>query len=386
MSLQIRGPSVLVNIGKQGGIAFSVRTRQAFQGNTIAPSLLKTSIGGLTSPANWSGATFNLNATALSEWNGSYGRVLLEKGAHQLKVGVTVKHLFGIGAAYLQGRDVNYEVLSSPAGGDSLLLVHDFQGAYGVANADAFRELDLLKTIGWLTGRNASGYGWGADVGVAYEYRPSSPIAEAGAPLPSDKSYRFRVGAALVDLGSVYYDKSSRSYPSIELHEAHVSQDDASNFYPTNFDNKLSDIMRLRRLSAQPSLRTGLPTVLNLDLDYHMRRSLYLNAAVSQGLRGHYAIGMRSFSYASLTPRLETRGLEVAVPLYMMNDYRNFATGFTLRFRSLRVGTNNVMGFFSKTNPYGMSCYVEGSLLEFEKGKSSKRGRHSKRRQVLTPP
>jgi len=58
-----------------------------------------------------------------------------------------------------------------------------------------------------------------------------------------------------------------------------------------------------------------------------------------------------------LIPRLETKLIEVALPIGLMNDYRNGRLGFYLRIGPVFVGSDNIIGQIKSNNIYGADIY-----------------------------
>ncbi|WP_324680309.1 DUF5723 family protein [Hymenobacter sp. GOD-10R] len=367
--MDLRGPGVLVRLSPTSAVAVGTRIRRSLQGNAISASLLTQAVTGFSTPGRWRNSSFNLNSNAFAEWDLTYGRVIIQQNQHLLKAGVTLKRMMGQGAAYLQGREVAYELTQEAyrKGGDSTLVLEHLQGSYAVANAEAQRDFDLAKAIQWLTGRGTSGQGWGADLGVVYEFDPvADPPSTSETGNQVGASYKWRVAVSLNDVGSVNYNRRAIAYDNFELNDQAVSKEDITGVYLTNFDSKLNSALPLASLNSRNHLSTGLPTAFNCDLDYAFNRHLYLNAGLSQGIKGRYSRGMRQFSYASLTPRFESKWLGVAFPFSFVNNYQQLNCGIALRIGSATIGTNNMAALFSKQDPRGFNVYSELTLLRLE--------------------
>ncbi|WP_262922972.1 DUF5723 family protein [Hymenobacter cellulosilyticus] len=146
-----------------------------------------------------------------------------------------------------------------------------------------------------------------------------------------------------------------------------------------NYEARLNKILRTQKQQRENQFVAGVPTTLNVDVDYHLYKWLYANAAVSQSLRGKYAVGMRSFSFASLTPRIESKWLEVATPITMANAYQTFNYGLMVRLGPLVIGSNDLSAYFASSNPYGFNGYAEISLLQLANG-GKRKAKHGKSR------
>ena len=290
--------------------------------------------------------SFNLNLNGFAEWDATYGLVLVDKEQHFLKGGVTVKLLRGIGSAHLQAKNADIEIVPDAAQvGDTTIRLHAYTGSFAYSNPNAFNDIDVQTATRWLTSGGAPGSGWGADLGVVYEYRPDGgqsrslgPQGSGGADRGHNK-YKYRLSVAVTDIGSILYREQAVAFQNIDLRNVGVSEADLSDLSADNLDTKINHILRTKRFDRESRFRAGLPTALNVDVDYKLWGVFYVNAAVSQGLRTRFAPGMRHFSYAALTPRMETRWLELATPISLANNYQTLAYGAMVRIGPVVVGS-----------------------------------------------
>ncbi|WP_460676697.1 DUF5723 family protein [Hymenobacter coalescens] len=392
--LTVRGPGLLLRLNARNTLAVSSRVRVAVQANQASPDFIRNAVDGFEQRADVRNQTFNLNMNATSEWNLGYGRVVLDKERHFLKAGVTVRRLSGFGSAYLQMQALDYEVVTRTAAtGDSTLRIKRLKGGFGYSNPDAFDNFDAQKALDWLKPGNAPGSGWGLDLGVVYEFRPTHDkfhyIDKKGRDQVdhSRNKYRFRVSAAVTDMGAVRY-QNAVNYADIQTANLSVSESDVEGLDIDNFDTRINRILRTIRYGRDNTLKAKLPTALHLDVDYRLLGKLYLNAAVNQGMTGPYAAGMRTFSTATLTPRLETKWLELAPSFALLNNYRTFATGMSVRMGPLLIGSNDLSALFDSSDPYGASAYVEFSLLNIGNSRhklKKKAAKESKPRPAVVP-
>ncbi|QDA60454.1 DUF5723 family protein [Hymenobacter jejuensis] len=368
--LNVRGPGVLIGLGPKQSLAVSTRVRAAFQGNNVSPETIQNAVDEFKIGNRVQGNSFNLNMNAFAEWDATYGRVMLDDGLHFLKAGVTLKRLMGIGSGYLQGKNIDFEVSKKQAAtGDTIVRIYNLDGAFAYSNTQAFEDVDVEKATKWLTPRNAPGSGWGVDLGIVYEYRPDAAQYQHTDTHGVDQAdrgrnkYLYRASISVTDIGSIRYRDNAVVYNAVRARNVGVSEADLGNLSGDNFDEKINRILRTNALTRQNHFRVGLPTALNVDVDYHLSNKIYANLALSQGLRTHYATGMRQFSYVALTPRFETRWLEVAVPFSMTNSYQTFTYGAMVRIGPLVVGSNNLSALFDSSDPYGANAYAELSVL-----------------------
>lgn len=154
VGFQFRGPGLLLRLGATSGLALSTRIRTAFQGNDISQSLLQNSVDGFRARSSWGNSSFNLNLNTVTEWDVTYGRVLVNTGHHYWKAGLTAKRLMGMGSAYAQGHSIDYQTVAYPyyGNGDGIVAISSFQGGYGYAHPEVTPAFDLSTVQRDLTG------------------------------------------------------------------------------------------------------------------------------------------------------------------------------------------------------------------------------------------
>jgi len=125
-------------------------------------------VGDPELPYNFSTSGDNLiSVNAWTEFGASFGRVLLDKGPHYFKGGITLKYLAGVANGYLRMSNLQGTLDADPTG------------------------VYLAQTAGTL------GVGFGGDIGFVYEFRPFP------------HGYLLRAGVALLDVGSISYKQDA---------------------------------------------------------------------------------------------------------------------------------------------------------------------------------
>ncbi|MCB2376510.1 DUF5723 family protein [Hymenobacter sp. BT635] len=378
--LNVRGPGVMVRISPTQSVAFSTRVRGALQGNSVSENLIQNAVDEFKVKGRSADNTFNLNLNAFAQYDLTYGRVILDKSLHFLKAGVTARRYIGFGSGYLQSKKADYEIIDKAATNDTIVRINALDAAFGYSNPDAFDNVDANQALKWLSGGGGAGGGWGMDIGAVYEFRPDMGqyryIDKKGVDRLdySRNKYLFRVAASITDIGYIRYKDNATAFNNIKTNKTGVSESDLDGIDEDNYEQRLNKILRTDKQQRENQFTTGVPTALNLDVDYHVYKWIYANASVSQSLRGTYAIGMRSFSFASVTPRIESKWLEVAAPITLMNGYQTFAYGLMLRLGPLTVGSNDLSGYFDSSSPYGFNGYAELAFSLANGGKKSKHG------------
>jgi hypothetical protein len=390
-SLDFRGPSVMFTLGSKNSIALSTRVRGAFQLNNISGNiaeLIKT--GGesddLLNQFNKDNE-LSLNGNAHAELGLSYAREIISMGPHYIKGGITLKKLTGLYSSHLINRNVSFRVeeqynSADPEASDILVHVDNIDLQYGYLTEDLLDNIDASNVMGWLTGSNAPGNGWGADIGFTYEYRPDMEKYHYSANGQDyidrqKEKYKYRFSFALMDLGRIRYDNPSfvKSFDlkrtNKEIRLSDFEQAETTEDY-TRIINESLDIQPSDNKAA---FQTGLPTALNLNFDYNIKGKFYVNATWIHDLTGKYAVSMHQPSLVALTPRIDTKGLTLALPISVANNYSVFAVGGMVKFGPYFIGSDNIGGAFNIGKPYGANVY---SGLSFSLGQAKKKDKKVK--------
>lgn len=337
LNLDIHGPSALFNIGKKNSFAVSTRARvfanvtdldgklfdKISQDFTTDPSLPYT-----ISSAEKMRIAFN----GWSEFGVSYGRVISEKGPHFFKAGVTLKYLAGAGNAYINIDNFNGTI-------DDDIILQDVYlknttgriatGFGGVSFSD-FEAADLL---------NMESSGFGADLGLVYEFRPTN-----------SKNYKLKLSAALMDLGSIKYEKDMQRSGAYDIDITGserfslqsldgVEFDDLNNFFASHPAYFTADAS-----NGQKEYKVSLPATLQVGADYHVMSGLYVNLSSQLSLSNNVSKGFNNKTYtsATLTPRFETKRFGFYLPLNY-NKLSKLNAGASLRVGPFFIGSGSLL-------------------------------------------
>ncbi|MES2730691.1 MAG: DUF5723 family protein [Bacteroidota bacterium] len=367
LGFDFKGPSFMVRLNSKSSIGLTTRARQFVQVNHLSENfarLLKTGIDedALLNKVNKDNQ-FNLNVNAFTEIGVSYARTLVEQQAHFLKGGLTVKRLAGMYSGHLINLGTTYQVTKNPNNPlQSVLKIDQLSAKFGYVDPDYFSNQSV--GAGWLTGKNAPGAGWGFDLGFTYEFRPEEKKDELN-------KYKYRIGLAITDIGGITYNNQQyvRKY---DILRQNVTIDPSKHSDVSSGDGMIDMLKEELKLGTEPyqtSIRSGLPTAMNLTFDYQVNKLFFLNVLWMQGLRGSESIAMRQNSLLAVTPRIETKWAEISIPLAFINSYHNFTIGTMVRVGPLMLGSDNIGGLFNMGSPYGSDVYA-GLCVPLFKGKS----------------
>ena len=332
LNLDVRGPSLLFNIGKKNGFAFTTRARVMVNMKNIDGQLANQFMNtNSNTPLPYNFATSSDNIISVNAWTEfgvSYGRVLMQEGTNYLKGGITLKYLAGFANGYLQLNGVNGTVNQDLTG----TYLSQTTGAVGLGFGGT--RIDDIKS-GKLGSFNSSGLG--ADIGFVYEFRPQA------------HQYKLRIGAALLDFGSISYKKDTARSGTYSAHitggqKAYVGDFGKLDDYKQYFEAH-PQYFTAAAANSVANYSASLPTTLQLDIDYHVEKGFYLNMAGRFSLAGISDAKPYNSSYYSamtLTPRYEGRRFGAYIPLNY-NGLTHFNAGYCIRFGPVFVGSGSML-------------------------------------------
>ena len=374
ISAELRLPSLMLGLGKGRALAFSNRARGFGQASNVSQNLARLGRYGLGEADRLGLAnrllednSFNINLNAYHEFALTYAQTLTPNTRHFFKVGATVKYLAGLGGGYVLNSGTRYKVFDS----DSIQLDTP-NVSYGFVDYQAYKRPGF--TVGSLYGGERLGRGYGADLGLTYEWRPDYDKYDYHMDGkdwtdPSRNKYRLRLGLAITDLGSISYasDRYVRQATLVNTRVVNLGQVDTIHF--NNLERLQATARKLVGLQSEArAFRSYLPTTLRFSADYRLINHLFAGVLWTQNLLPANTIGSRSISSLALTPRIEFSHLELAVPLILANNYRKLQVGAMVRLGPLIVGSDNVGGLAGITTTTGADFYF-GLTLALQRHK-----------------
>ncbi len=300
----------------------------------------------------------------------TWGNVIFDKGSNFLKGGITLKYLGGISNNTIAAKNINSNVVyngssynvTNATGGVGLAF-----GGITLSSADDFKPSDLTKF---------DGSGLGFDLGLSYEFRPhASSYRYADSSYDrSENKYKLKLSAALLDVGSIQYNKQPESSGDYTIDFKNTESFNL-NALNTEIDG-LSAALDANSLFFTPvpgsqsgKYKVSLPTRLRADIDYHIQNGIYLNVATQLALnKEHDMFKTRYYNNTVVTPRMEGRVLGFYLPL-QVNEITGFNAGAAVRLGPLVVGSSNILTAFGNTKMVNLyfGARLAGSAFKKEK-------------------
>jgi hypothetical protein len=365
----VRGPSALVTLNDRHAVALTSRVRSLLNFTDLSEPAARLIRFGTTNaliPAEAFGQQFNVTTNAALELGATYAFVLHHDEDRFVKVGLTVKRLVGLYSAHLIARDIDYRFERDPRIRDRVnVRIESLTAQYGYTDADALPNF----SPGWLLGRGAPGAGWGADLGVVYEFRPehrrytyrdrNETRHDA-----SKNKYRTRLSASLLDIGGIRYRHPSyvHHYP-IQRQNVLFTENNFADIGGINdvFEG-IDQTLQVTEQERQSRFYKSLPTALHVGLDQKLRERVYVSGVWMQRLTSARRLAMQVPSVLAVVPRYETRWFEASLPLALADGYSRLTIGAALRLGPIFFGSDDLSGILNLGNPRGLDVYFGATV------------------------
>ncbi|GAB3556556.1 DUF5723 family protein [Spirosoma fluminis] len=347
---EVRGPALLMRTGARGAFAITSRFRAVGQVMGASESLLSAFRAGLNDGALYSIPSndnqLSANTNTYAELGLTYAGTVWEGDGQQLLVGATVKGLLGYNAQHFINRGLNYRIATDPSNPNTAFLeVNQLNATLGYTTFLQNRSLNLKS----LLSTAAPGVGIGFDLGFTYvsQYDSDSPA--------------LRIGAAVTDLGGLTYKGEQYNYTDIGQNPVRFGSSDFNNVSGSiEVTRVIQEKLNTGRNPDRTTFRAGLPTSINLSLDYQMPDGVGINVTYLQDARSIQATAIHQPTIFAVTPRYDARWLSIAVPIAYLN--RGFTAGASLRVGPAWLGTDNFLGLVGNSSngiqPRGLDVYA----------------------------
>jgi hypothetical protein len=338
MILNIPGPSVMFGVGPKMSFAITSRVRSMLTVVDMDGKLINKLSEDFENDPELpydiqSSADMRLAANAWTELGVSIGRVVVNTGPHFLKAGVSLKYLAGALNAYTSLSNFNTRLNQDLVQEDVYLSNTTGSIAMGFGGI----RLDDIE-VDDLTSFESSG--WGADLGIVYEFRPATEKGKSN-------KYLLKAGLALLDLGSIKYTRDP-----LRSGDYTFNITGSERFYLGELEGEdiddYKDVLDSRPQYFTPggntasSYKVSLPTTLQADVDYHLHKGFYINAAAQVSLTSKSKpYNNKYFNTFTVTPRYEGRWFGCYLPV-SHSELVKWNAGLALRFGPLFAGSGSL--------------------------------------------
>jgi len=364
----IMGPSVMFNIKNKHMFAITTAARSYITTDGVQGHVGKYAIEGLgydpLHGQTFHAQGFEFNLLSWLEYGLSYSTVITENEKGALSGGVSLKLLQGIGSGYVKNIDAYYNVLNESQAGENDTMAfspegqHSY-GEYGRTDYDSFKNAHGYNDY-------IHGSGFGFDIGFTYDILndPETWQYEMDGETrvdPTVNRYKIRFGASLLDVGKIKFNKNTGAFKletNSPAYYVNWSEDEFSD--NTDFDTTFSNIFYGDPNASlqSTSYSMALPTAVSLQVDWNVKKRLYLNTSLMYGIQNS-GPGIDRPLMVSFTPRYETPLWEVSLPVSYM-DYSGNAMrlGLAVRIASFYIGSDKIGTMMGLGDMYGLDFYT----------------------------
>lgn len=346
-NIDVHGPSFMFNTGKKTAIAVTSRVRGMININDLDGGLVQPLLNNFTQnpslPYNIASTkNMYIAANVWSEFGLSIGRVLSDKGKHFFKGGVSLKYLAGAANGYVSINKFNGTLNADAQGTYITNASSHISSGFGGVRLSGFKA-------GQLTQMKSTGFG--ADIGFVYEFRPGYEKFQdnqTGNWKNNMNKYKLKIGIALLDIGSIKYDKDVQRSGGYNMNIAAGEQFYLQQLQQVNIDDYKSFFSNHPNYftpdagNAQTSYKVALPTTLQADADYHLHKGFYINLAGQLAFSNSKPFNSNYQNSICLTPRFEGKGIGLYLPV-SYNALSNFNAGVSLRLGPMFVGSSSLL-------------------------------------------
>jgi outer membrane protein OmpA-like peptidoglycan-associated protein len=336
---EVRGPSFMMQIGKKQAIGLLTRGRAVTTGRGVNTEYFTFINDGIKGVKLGNGTTFNsgnISATSnlFTEIGLVYGREILNEGKNFIKGGIVLKRYNGLVYTSARINDFSVKLL------DTATSKVQFNGTIKASSNTNNFNTDNIDVSKALFGGNGNGIG--IDIGAVYEYRDEDPVSTAR----YENKYKFKIGFAIQDIGSMKYKASSSNENYVLSTIAGGAIIDSVNNANIDFGN-ITEYFRNKRgftsTKDNNATKVKAPTVVTIYGDYKFAKRLYVNALFTGGLVGNKTAGNRTPFQAVVTPRFEGTFLDAGLPISYNSLSQNVKVGIGLRLGIFYIGSDDLI-------------------------------------------
>ncbi|MFY0672139.1 MAG: hypothetical protein JXQ87_01960 [Bacteroidia bacterium] len=350
----IQGPSFMYSFNNGAAAAIGLRQRNHISVHNVSRTISSTLYSiknNVDTTLNGTTETAGIHGNTYKEIYLTLAKQLKTTGALSQKIGITPKLL--IGSSQVQGDFSQIEYLYNRTSASY---------NYGIGSIHYSNNLDsaTLNVRRDLLGSN--GYGFGVDIGYQIIYNPNGASCGFKKALKTDvcsgPQYIYRLGVSLTDLGFIRYNNGQYAANMTYNNAESVDFVDMIN----GIENQQQAYDSLNTITTLTS-NTGkyavsLPTRINLDFDYRVTQTLYINTQGSASLSQIFNQNGTSIpAQLTISPRFEKNLFGVYAPL-SINQYGNFDPGVAFRAGPLILGINDINSFFTKNQSNDIGAYI----------------------------
>src|ERR1700733_2310080 len=267
-STEILGPSFFIKVAKKHEIGLTIAARAYGNDRNINGQLAQKAFDYFLSSNRWNTVfqdqSARVNAMGWLEYGLHYATVISDVGLNEIKGGISLNYLQGVGAIYAKNTNVTYKIVDTTA-----IAFTNTTLDYGRTDFDDLRNLRDRR----------HGYGFGADFGVTVLHFETDEDKR-------NDHYLYRIGVSLLDLGKINFNRNTGSY------HLNATSANFNNWHEASFtDNKQLDQTLSAvfyngdssRSQTGTSFHMGMPSALSIQADWNVYEHFFANLTIVKG-------------------------------------------------------------------------------------------------------
>jgi hypothetical protein len=342
LASDLLGPSLQAELKDGQVIGFTFRARSIGNINDFTGHLAQNAYDYMRNKILWNKPLHDnstrINGMAWLEYGFYYATTLYKDSRSELAMGIGLKYLQGLGAAYVKNTHLNYII------GDTTQLIFTQSSLdYGRTDYDSYRK---------SSGHRAFTHGFGAATNIGFTYTRFN----------DNNNYLYKLGLSLIDLGAIHFNRYTATF------HLHTDSANFTNWYAYNFttngevDRAISAAFYQgdpERSHVGNTFNMGMPAALSAQADWDCYGNFFVNATIVKGFGHGDGQGVVQPDMYSITPRYESKWFEASLPFSVIY-YGNWRPrlGFAVRAGYLFFGGDAPAGLFKLHNMYGADFYV----------------------------
>jgi len=290
-----------------------------------------------------------------------------------LKAGITVKYLAGYRYNSIKGNNMDVHFTGAK---DSLNMNNtDIQFSSNIADSTSDFS-NLSKNFASSLTNFSYGNGWGANIGIVYEYRPridDYTDVKTKELDPGRNKYKLKVALSIMDIGSINYNNT---YNVSITGNGNITGNDAlKNFMNYGSVRQYAESRGFKVDTTVGTTKVYMPTMFIGSVDYKVWKPFYLNVTYMTNMANRSNYGNSFYNQTTLTPRLDYKVVSLAMPFTMSTLTGGTKLGMAIRLGGFYIGLDDML-ILMNNNQKGLNFYT-GLYVPISK-KKAKHGESEK--------
>lgn len=370
-NVEFLGPSFMFNLNKKTAIGITSRLRTMMNFDNLSNNsfniLASTTPNNNLYENNYTESNVNYNLHSFAELGFTFAKQVFKSEKRDLKLGVTIKYVKGIGGGSV---NINKLDILNLKNADTISKIYgNFNVGYS-ANTQGLLSGDMSS--GFSNFGNSDGSSCLAtDIGLVYEYRNNKKYP-----------YQWRLGLSITDLSlsNLTYKNGSQggNYIINNNHLQNISTATISQHNGQTYEQYLQSLesqsfITVVRNDSAKDFSMNLPTALHINADFHVYKALYLNTYILMNLLEANKMGNCYYTSTYIvSPRYDKKWFSLFSP-FSYNSLSEFNWGVGVKLGPLFVGSGSVISNLIKDKVHNTDLKLGLAIPFFRSYKSTQK-------------